>query len=168
MTKKTVTPPLCLSVENTVSQRRKVRFVVTLLVCLFAVPMRLPAPISEITTPTPAARATKAPQRKTLFAGTWKGSTTNRCDDGSSAVVGPYTMIVSDDERSLRAHRGSESLWGDKTACKRSGNTLNWSWYTATWKTNFSLTLKGASSAMFTASRSYNDAKCRETGTFKR
>lgn len=164
MTKLTVTPPLCLSVENTVSQRRKARFVVTLLVCLFAVPMRLPAPISEINTPTPAVKATEAPRRKIVFAGTWKGRTSVRCNDGTSDE-GRMRIVVSADERMV-AEYPNDAKSAVSLSAKRTGDTLNWSLRGPSGEFNYSLKLSGASSATYSETgRVPGAGTCRRSGT---
>lgn len=148
------------SVQNTVSQQRRIFFAVTLFVCLFAAPMRLPAPISEINTPTPAAKAPKAPQRKISFAGTWKGSTIMRCTDGSGARA-DFNLVVSTDERSV------DNSNAGKYSCKRNGDTLNWTNHDGI-ETYYSLSLKGTNSATYSVNYRTRRYTCRETGTFTR
>jgi hypothetical protein len=107
--------------------------VFVMVVLLFVTAHRLPAPISEETTPPPKPAATAKPKPKTVapkpkptpisFAGTWSGVTSGACSNDGVNHSYAITVTISADERTISWQFGGQSY---QHACYRAGDTIRW------------------------------------------
>jgi hypothetical protein len=108
----------------------RLRFLLVITLLIITV-HRLPAPISEESTPPPKPAATLKPRPKVVapkpkptpisFAGTWSGVTNGACSNDGINHSGPVTFTVSGDERIVSWQAGTQSF---QNPCYRNGDTL--------------------------------------------
>jgi len=127
---------------------------------------RLPAPISEESTPTPKPKqeSTPRPKPKTeaapkpkaasklSFTGTWSGTTINQSSDGSSGAAS-YIVKISDDEKAVLVNVGEvgKTVGGPPSpaSCTRFGEALTWSFSSAGGTTTYTMRLNSNGTASF-------------------
>jgi hypothetical protein len=149
---------------------------------------RLPAPISEESTPTPKPKqeSTPRPKPKTeaapkpkaasklSFTGTWSGTTINQSSDGSSGAAS-YIVKISDDEKAVLVNVGEvgKTVGGPPSpaSCTRFGEALTWSFSSAGGTTTYTMRLNSNGTASFLregqyTGGDYDGITYSQTGTF--